>query len=162
MPAAKKNTSVLEVGAKAPAFSAKSDSGKKLSLKDFAGQNVVLYFYPKDDTPGCTTEACAFRDEAKAFAKYNAVVLGVSPDDEASHKKFKTKYKLNFPLLSDIDHKICEKYGVWTEKNMYGRKYMGVQRTTFVIDKAGKIAAIWPKVKVAGHSDAVIDSLKTL
>lgn len=151
----------LEPGKKAPAFSLPSDEGKKIALKDFKGKSwVVLYFYPKDDTPGCTTEACDFRDSLKAFEKLDAVILGVSPDSVESHVKFRKKHDLNFNLLSDTDRKICEKYGVWVEKNMYGRKFMGVQRATFLIDPDGKIAHIWPKVKVAGHIDDIAATLK--
>lgn len=150
------------VGKKAPAFKGVTDAGEKVSLADFKGQNVVLYFYPKDDTPGCTKEACAFRDEVKAFKKMNAVIIGVSPDSQSSHEKFKSKHKLNFSLIVDEDRAICEAYGVWVEKNMYGRKYMGVQRATFLIDGAGKIAAIWPKVKVENHTEEILDALSEL
>lgn len=148
-------------GKAAPAFTMINDEGRKVSLKDFRGQRVVLYFYPKDDTPGCTTEACAFRDAEANFAKADAVVLGVSKDDVASHKKFKTKYKLNFPLLVD-DSGVAEAYGVWKEKNMYGRKYMGVERSTFLIDEEGKVRAEWRKVSVPGHADEVVKALKSL
>lgn len=151
----------LEAGKKAPAFSLPSDEGKKVALKDFKGKAwVILYFYPKDDTPGCTTEACDFRDSLKAFEKLDAVILGVSPDSVESHAKFRKKHGLNFNLLSDEDHSISEKYGVWVEKNMYGKKFMGVQRATFLIDPDGKIAHVWPRVKVAGHIDDVAATLK--
>ncbi len=148
-------------GKAAPAFSMMNDEGRKVSLKDFRGQRVILYFYPKDDTPGCTTEACAFRDAEANFAEADAVVLGVSKDNVASHKKFKTKYKLNFPLLVD-ESGVAEAYGVWKEKNMYGRKYMGVERSTFLIDEQGKVRAEWRKVSVPGHADEVIKALTSL
>jgi len=129
-------------------------------LKEFRGKkNVVLYFYPKDDTPGCTKEACSFRDERPKFDKKDAVILGVSFDDLESHKKFAGKYKLPFPLLSDADKKIAEAYGVYKEKSMYGRTYMGIERSTFVIDKDGKIAQVYRKVRVDGHSDEVLGAL---
>jgi peroxiredoxin Q/BCP len=149
----------LTVGAKAPAFSLTSGDGKKYSLKDFAGKKVVLYFYPKDDTSGCTAEACSFRDNLAAIKKKGAVVIGVSPDPEKSHQKFSAKYDLNFPLLSDESKAMLTKYGVWQEKSMYGRKYMGVVRTTFIIDEQGKISHIFPKVKVDGHTEEVLKAL---
>ncbi len=153
----------LEVGKRAPAFSLKSDEGTAIALKDFKGRSwVVLYFYPKDDTPGCTTEACDFRDSLKGFEKLKAVVLGVSPDSVESHARFRKKHDLNFNLLSDEGHAVCEKYGVWVEKNMYGRKFMGVQRATFLIDPEGKVAHLWPKVKVKGHIEDVAMVLKSL
>ena len=133
-----------------------TDSGEKIKLKDLRGKTVVLYFYPKDNTPGCTTEACDFRDSFAAFKKKNAVLLGVSPDSVKSHEKFKTKFELPFPLIADEDHSIAEKYGVWKEKSMYGRKYMGIERSTFVIDKDGKLAEIYNKVKVKGHVEDVL------
>ena len=144
----------------APAFSLDSTEGRPLSLKDFKGQKVVLYFYPKDDTSGCTAEACSFRDDFSAFKKAGAVILGVSPDTLKSHDKFKGKYDLPFTLLADPDHTVAEKYGVWKEKSMYGRKYMGIERTTFIIDSAGKIAKIFPKVKVTGHAQDVLAAVK--
>ncbi len=150
---------MLKAGDRAPAFTLESDSGEKVSLKDFKGQTVVLYFYPKDSTPGCTTEACDFRDSQKALKKNKAVVLGVSKDSVESHRKFKAKQGLNFPLLSDPAGKVCEAYGVWKEKTLYGRKFMGIERTTFVIDPTGKIQKIYPKVKVKGHVEAVIEAL---
>lgn len=149
----------LKVGGAAPAFSLESSEGGKLSLKDLKGKWVVLYFYPKDDTSGCTKQACGFRDAAPQLESKSAVVLGVSPDSIPSHHKFIAKHSLTFPLLADPDHATAEQYGVWVEKSMYGRKYMGIERSTFLIDPAGKIAAIWRKVKVPGHIDAVIDSL---
>jgi peroxiredoxin Q/BCP len=148
-------------GKLAPAFSLTNDAGKKVSLKDFRGKRVILYFYPKDDTPGCTTQACAFRDAEANFSKADAVVLGVSKDDVKSHQKFKTKYKLNFPLLAD-DAGVTEAYGVWKEKNMYGRKFMGIERSTFLIGEDGKVRAEWRKVSVPGHADEVIKALKSL
>src|SRR5687767_2303451 len=137
----------MKVGDKAPDFSVVDDSGKQVKLSDFKGKKVVLYFYPKDDTPGCTKEACNFRDGIAQIRKTGAVVLGVSPDSVASHKKFKEKFELNFPLLADTDKKIVESYETWKEKSMYGKKYMGVERTTYIIDKDGKISHIFPKVK---------------
>jgi len=151
---------MLKEGDKAPDFEVKDDQGNDVSLKDLRGKKVVLYFYPKDDTSGCTKEACDFRDNLGRIKRKDAVVLGVSPDNEKSHTKFKTKYDLPFPLLADIDKKIVNDYGVWKEKSMYGRKYMGVERTTFIIDEKGKIAKIFPKVKVEGHVDEVIEALK--
>jgi thioredoxin-dependent peroxiredoxin len=148
----------LKVGSPAPTFSLESSEGDKVGLKDLNGRWVVLYFYPKDDTPGCTKEACDFRDAAPQLSK-SAIVLGVSPDSVASHQKFAGKYSLPFPLLADPEHAVAEKYGVWVEKSMYGRKYMGIERSTFVIDPAGKIVAIWRKVRVPGHIDEVLESL---
>jgi peroxiredoxin Q/BCP len=149
----------LKVGQKAPDFAAMNDKGEKVKLADLKGKKVVLYFYPKDDTPGCTTEACAFRDGIDEIKARGAVVLGVSADSVDSHKKFKSKFDLNFPLLADGDKKVIEAYGVWKEKSMYGRKYMGIERTTFIIDEQGKIAHIFPKVKVAQHYDEVLEAL---
>lgn len=142
---------MLEIGKKAPAFTLKNQDGKSVHLKDFLGKKVVLYFYPKDMTSGCTQEACDFRDALPALQAVNAVVLGVSPDSIELHKKFIAKYELNFDLLSDPEKVILEKYGVWKEKSMYGKKYMGVERTTVIIDTEGKVIRIFPKVKVAGH-----------
>ena len=149
----------LTIGAKAPVFSAPDQSGKTVSLSDFAGKKVVLYFYPKDDTPGCTVEACSFRDDHSAFKKKGAVIIGVSPDSEKSHTKFIEKFLLPFTLLADTDHKIAEAYGVWVEKSMYGKKYMGVERSTFVIDEQGKLNAIYRKVKPAEHTADVLAGL---
>jgi peroxiredoxin Q/BCP len=149
----------LKVGNKAPAFTLPNQDGKKVSLKDFLGKKVVLYFYPKDNTPGCTKEACDFRDTFPKFEKSNAVILGVSPDTPESHKKFIEKHNLNFTLLSDTKKKVLEKYGVWKEKSMYGRKYMGVERTTVIIDENGRIEKIFPKVKVKGHAEEVLKAL---
>jgi thioredoxin-dependent peroxiredoxin len=152
----------VEEGKKAPAFTLASDDGNKVKLADLLGKPVVLYFYPKDDTPGCTKEACAFRDRQQELAKLGAQVLGVSPDDVASHVKFRDKYELNFSLLADPDHKVAEKYGAWREKNMYGKKSMGIQRSTFLIDADGKVAKVWKRVNVDGHDEAVIAALKAL
>lgn len=150
---------MIEEGKKAPAFSLKNQAGKSVKLSDFLGQHVVLYFYPKDDTPGCTTEACGFRDVHPKFEKSGAVVLGVSPDDESRHTKFIEKFSLPFELLADTEHEVAEKYGVWGEKNMYGRKYMGIIRATFLIDAKGKVAKVWPKVKPDGHAEEVLEAL---
>ncbi len=150
---------MLKTGDKAPAFSLLDDSGKKVSLKDFKGKTVVLYFYPKDLTPGCTVEACDFRDAQAQIKKKKAVVLGVSRDSVSLHGKFRDKHELNFPLLADEDGKVCEAYGVWQEKSMYGKKYMGIARTTFVIGPTGKIEKVFEKVKVKGHIDEVLESL---
>lgn len=152
----------LKVGDKAPAFALKTDGGGKVSLSGLKGQNVVLYFYPKDDTSGCTAQACGFRDNLPKFGKMDAVVLGVSRDSAESHDKFKKKHKLNFALGADETGKVTEDYGVWVEKSMYGRKYMGIERATFLIDGKGKIAAIWRKVKVPGHVEEVLKAVKAL
>src|SRR4030095_1172877 len=152
----------MNVGQKAPDFTVKDDSGKTVKLSDFKGKKVVLYFYPKDDTPGCTKGACNVRDGLDAIRKKGAVVLGVSADSVESHKKFKDKFDLNFPLLADTDRKIIEDYDVWKEKSMYGKKYMGVERTTFIIGEDGKIAHIFPKVKVSEHYDEVLEALEDL
>ena len=150
----------LKEGSKAPEFTVASSEGKDISLKDYRGKNrVVLYFYPKDDTPGCTVEACGFRDNIKKIEGADAVVLGVSPDKTDSHDKFIAKFKLPFTLLSDTDKKVCEAYGVWVEKSMYGKTYMGVARTTFIIGKDGKIAKIYEKVKPDQHAEEVLQFL---
>ncbi len=152
---------MLEEGRKTPGFSLPSDSGKTIALEDFKGRNkVVLYFYPKDDTSGCTAQACEFRDNWKAVQAAGAVVLGVSPDGVASHGKFKGKYQLPFPLLADEDHAVAEAYGAWGEKSMYGRKYHGILRTTFVIGTDGKIEKVFQKVKPKGHAAEVLAALK--
>jgi peroxiredoxin Q/BCP len=148
-----------QAGDKAPAFKLQDDSGKTVSLSDFKGRKVVLYFYPKDNTGGCTKQACAFRDGLPKITKSGAVVVGVSADSVESHRKFKDKQKLNFPLISDPDHEALEAYGVWQEKSLYGRKFMGIVRTTFLIDEKGKIAKVFPKVKVDKHFDEVMASL---
>lgn len=149
-----------QAGVKAPAFTALSHSGEQIRLSALKGRYVVLYFYPKDNTPGCTVEAKAFRDAMDEFAAAGAVILGLSPDSAESHCKFVDRFDLNFQLLVDEDHAIAEKYGVWVEKNMYGRKYMGVQRATFLIDPKGAIAATWPKVRPEGHADQVLSALE--
>lgn len=150
---------MLSEGDKAPAFRLTSDSGETVSLADFKGNTVVLYFYPKDMTPGCTQEASDFRDEAAAFRKRKAVVLGVSADSVERHEKFRDKLNLKFPLLSDEDKKVCKAYGVWQEKSLYGKKFMGIVRTTFLIGPDGKIARIFSKVKVKNHVSEVLEAL---
>jgi peroxiredoxin Q/BCP len=150
---------MIQVGKKAPVFSLENAEGKKISLKDYAGKSVVLYFYPRDNTPGCTTEAQDFQRALPQFKKRGAVVLGVSPDTTASHCKFRDKFSLGFELLSDPEHSVIEKYGAWGEKNMYGKKSMGVIRTTVIIDGAGQVKRVFPKVKVNGHIDAVLEAL---
>jgi peroxiredoxin Q/BCP len=152
----------LEVGDKAPAFELPRDGEGVISLKSLKGRKLVLYFYPKDDTSGCTREAIDFNALKKDFAKAGAEIIGVSPDPVKSHDKFKAKYGLDIALIADEDKTMLEAYGVWTEKSMYGRKYMGVERTTFLIDGAGKIARVWNKVKVPGHADEVLEAVKAL
>ena len=150
----------LKVGDKAPDFNVPASNGKQISLKDFKGKKrVILYFYPKDDTPGCTVEACGFRDKLKPIESKGAVVLGVSPDDNESHTKFIEKFKLPFLLLSDEDKTVSKAYGVWVKKSMYGKEYMGVARSTFMIGKDGKIEKIFEKVKPEGHNDEIIEFL---
>ncbi|MCC6179327.1 MAG: thioredoxin-dependent thiol peroxidase [Chloroflexi bacterium] len=150
-------TDIPQAGAPAPGFTLTAADGSTVSLDDFRNkQAVVLYFYPKDDTPGCTKEACYFRDLSGEFAKKDAVILGVSPDSVASHVKFRDKFNLPFPLLADPGAEVAQRYGVWKEKNMYGKKYMGIERTTFVIGKDGTIARVFPKVSVEGHADEVL------
>ncbi len=156
---------LIEEGKKAPAFTLKDQDGQKHALKDCAGRPVVLFFYPKDDTSGCTKEACQFRDLMPKFEKSEAVIFGVSPDDEASHAKFAEKHDLNFTLLADVPNedglpRVCDTYGVWQEKNMYGRKYMGVARTTYLIGPDGTVKKRWDKVKVPGHAEAVLEEVK--
>ncbi len=150
---------MLRTGDKAPDFTATTDGGETVKLKDLRGKKVVLYFYPKDNTPGCTQEACDFRDSIARFRRKGVVVLGVSPDSVGSHEKFKAKFDLPFALLADEDREIAEAYGVWREKSMYGRKYMGIVRSTFVIDEKGKIAEVHEKVKVKGHVDQLLGTL---
>jgi peroxiredoxin Q/BCP len=147
---------MLETGTLAPDFTLESDGSGPLSLSDFRGKKVVLYFYPKDDTPGCTTEACNFRDDYSALTGAGAVVLGVSPDSIKSHRSFKNKYELPFLLLSDPDHKVADAYGAWGLKKMMGKSYMGIIRSTFVIDETGKIMRVFPKVDVKQHSQEVL------
>ncbi len=152
----------LDIGDKAPEFTAPTDGDGELSLSGLKGKTVVLYFYPKDDTPGCTTEACGFRDALPDFTGADAVIVGVSKDSPQKHDKFKDKHDLPFTLVSDEDGGICDDYGTWVEKNMYGRKYMGIERATFLIDKDGVIRKIWRKVKVKGHVEDVLESVKEI
>ncbi len=151
---------MIEAGKKAPAFSVPDQDGNTVKLSDFKGQYVVLYFYPKDMTPGCTTEANDFQANAAKFKKAGAVVLGASRDSQARHCKFREKEGLQFTLLSDEDGKLTESYGVWVEKSMYGRKYMGIARATFLIGPDGKVVQVWPKVKVKGHAEDVLAAIK--
>ena len=152
----------LKVGDKAPDFTLPKDGGGKIALKDLKGKAVVLYFYPKDDTSGCTAEACAFRDAFPDFSKVKAAIVGISRDSVKSHDKFKAKHELPFTLASDEDGKVCEAYGTWVEKSMYGRKYIGIERATFLIDGKGVIRGIWRKVKVPGHVEEVLKEVKKL
>ena len=152
----------IEEGSKAPDFTLPTHDGTKLKLSSLKGQHVVLYFYPKDDTPGCTKEACGFRDTKAKFGKHKAVVLGVSPDSPASHEQFRTKYKLPFTLLADEGHKVAEQYGAWREKNMYGKKSMGIARSTFIIDADGTVAKVFKAVKADGHAEQVLAALAEL
>jgi peroxiredoxin Q/BCP len=153
---------LIDEGKKAPAFSLNDQDGNTHRLSDYAGRPVILYFYPKDDTPGCTKESCDFRDTLPKFKKSKAAVFGVSILDEASKKKFADKFQLNFPLLADPDHEIAEKYGVWQQKSLYGRKFMGIVRTTFLIGRDGKVAKRWDNVKVNGHADEVLAAVAEL
>ncbi|MBT5875124.1 MAG: thioredoxin-dependent thiol peroxidase [Candidatus Latescibacteria bacterium] len=150
---------MLQLGHPAPNFTMASDQGNDVSLKNLRGSTVVLYFYPKDDTPGCTTESCDFRDQHTEFKHKGAQIFGVSCDDITSHKKFSSKFSLSFPLLSDPDNSVCTSYGVWKEREMNGRKYMGIERTTVVIDGEGNVARIYPKVNVPGHAAEVLKEL---
>jgi peroxiredoxin Q/BCP len=150
---------LVEEGAPAPDFTLTSDAGERVKLSELRGKPVVLYFYPKDDTPGCTAQACGIRDVYSDFRQRGAIVLGVSPDDEASHVKFKEKYSLPFTLLADPDHEVAEEYGVWKERNMYGKKSMGVERSTFVIDADGNVARIMRRVNPDRHADEVLQAL---
>lgn len=152
----------VEEGKKAPEFTLPADDGSKVKLKEQRGSPVVLYFYPRDNTPGCTREACAFRDRKKELTKLGAKVYGVSTDDVASHVKFRDKYKLNFPLLADVEHAVAGKYGAWREKNMYGKKSFGIQRSTFLIDAEGVVRKVWKRVSVDGHDDQVLEALREL
>jgi thioredoxin-dependent peroxiredoxin len=149
----------LKEGDTAPEIALDTDSGEPFTLSSLKGQNVVLYFYPKADTPGCTKESCEFRDTSKKFSKANTVIVGISPDKTTAQAKFKEKFDLPFVLLADVEHRTCEDYDVWKEKSMYGKKYMGVERTTFVIDPKGKIKKIFPKVKVDGHAEDVLAAI---
>lgn len=155
-------TEWIEPGQRAPAFTLTAHDGTKVRLADLKGRPVVLYFYPRDDTPGCTREACAFRDRQAQLKKLGAVVLGVSGDSIQSHQKFRHKYRLNFPLLADEDHRVAERFGAWREKNMYGKKTLGIQRSTFLIDPQGKVAKVWKQVKVDGHDEKVIAALQEM
>ncbi|HYG62975.1 MAG TPA: thioredoxin-dependent thiol peroxidase [Thermoanaerobaculia bacterium] len=152
----------IEEGQTAPDFTLAADDGRQVKLSELRGKPVVLYFYPQDDTPGCTKEACAFRDRRQDLADRGAVVLGVSPDDVASHGRFRDKYSLNFPLLADTGHQVAEQYGAWREKNMYGKTSMGIQRSTFLIDADGKVRKVWKRVSVDGHDEEVLAALGKL
>ena len=152
----------LALGEKAPSISLPRDGGQIVNLSDFAGKKVVLYFYPKDDTPGCTKEAIGFTESVDAFAALDTVILGVSKDSVKKHDKFIAKHDLKIALLSDEEGDVCERYGTWVEKSMYGKTYMGIERATFLIDAEGKIAQIWNKVKVPGHVDAVLEAVRAL
>ncbi|BCW99424.1 MAG: putative peroxiredoxin bcp [Armatimonadota bacterium] len=152
---------IIAEGQKAPDFSLPASTGETVSLSQFQGKNVVLYFYPKDDTPGCTTEACSFRDNLSEFDAADTVVLGVSRDDVASHQRFSQKYSLPFPLLADTDGSVTEAYGVWQEKNMYGKKTWGIVRSTFIIDRDGVVRKVFPKVKVDGHTAEVLEFIRS-
>jgi len=151
----------IEAGTKAPAFSLLDDRGKKVKLSDFKGSAVVLYFYPRDDTPGCTREACSFRDRKSEMAALGVVVLGVSTDSVESHQRFRDKYQLNFSLLSDPDHKVSQRYGAWREKNMYGKKSMGIQRSTFWIGPDGKVVRVWKRVQVDAHDESILQAIRS-
>jgi len=153
---------LIAEGDKAPSFSLPADDGTTVTRDSLVGKNVVLYFYPKDDTSGCTKEACDFRDAFPRFGKLDAVVIGVSPDSLESHRKFRKKYDLPFRLLSDEGHKLADTFGVWKEKSLYGRKYMGIERTTVIIDRKGRIAKVFPKVKVPGHAQDVEKAVREL
>lgn len=147
---------MIQTGEKAPQFTLPDQDGRPVRLADFAGKTVVLYFYPRASTPGCTTQACGVRDHLPNYAEAGAVVIGVSPDPVAAVKRFADRHALDFTLLADEDHAVCERYGVWVEKSMYGRKYMGIERSTFLIDEEGRIAKVWRKVKIPGHVEAVL------
>jgi len=151
---------LLEVGDKAPAFKTTDQDGDEVALRDFKGKKVVLYFYPKDDTPGCTKEACSFRDGWTKFRRKGVAVVGVSVDDEKSHRKFADKFSLPFALLADTDREIVKAYGVWGEKSMYGRKYMGTHRVTYLVNEKGRIAAVWPRVKPDEHAEEVLAAIR--
>ena len=151
---------MLTNGSTAPSFSLRSDAGDTINLDDFKGRKVVLYFYPKDDTSGCTVEACEFRDSWAAVKRTGAALFGISPDGVESHQKFKRKYDLPFPLLADTDHAVAERYGAWGEKSMYGRRYQGILRSTVIIDEAGRVAKVFEKVKPKGHAKEVLEALR--
>ncbi|HYE01165.1 MAG TPA: thioredoxin-dependent thiol peroxidase [Alphaproteobacteria bacterium] len=152
----------LAVGSPAPDFTLPTDGGGTVSLSALRGRKVIVYFYPKDDTSGCTKQACGFRDAMPDFGGADAAVIGISKDGVASHDKFKAKYDLPFTLASDAESDVCERYGVWAEKSMYGRKYMGIERTTVLIDRDGVVRRVWPKVKVPGHVEEVLEAAKAL
>jgi len=152
----------VEEGEKAPDFTLADDQGAKTKLSDCRGTPVVLYFYPRDDTPGCTKEACAFRDRKAEIAKAGVKIFGISPDSVESHAQFRDKFSLNFPLLADVGHKVAERYGAWREKNMYGKKTMGIQRSTFLIDREGRVAKAWKSVQVDGHDEKVLEAIAAL
>ncbi|MDR3439018.1 thioredoxin-dependent thiol peroxidase [Telmatospirillum sp.] len=152
----------IDVGSNAPDFTLPTDGGGSLTLSSLKGRKVIVYFYPKDDTPGCTKEACAFQAALPDFSGANAAIVGISKDDAKSHDKFKAKYNLNFTLVSDTDGTVCEAFGVWVEKVNYGKKYMGIERSTFLLDEQGVIAKIWRKVKVDGHSEDVLAAVTAL
>jgi peroxiredoxin Q/BCP len=158
----KKMADWIEEGEQAPDFTLTADDGAKVKLSALRGAPVVMYFYPKDDTPGCTREACVFRDRKAEITRLGATVFGVSPDAIESHRKFRDKFNLNFPLLADPDHQVAEKYGAWREKNLYGKKTLGIQRSTFLIDRDGRVARLWRSVKVDGHDDQVLAALAEL
>jgi len=151
---------MIEAGTPAPDFTLTDQNGKKVTLSELKGSPVVLYFYPKDDTPGCTKEACGFRDATADYKRAGAIILGVSPDSTESHARFAKKFELPFALLADTDHKICEAYGVWKEKSLYGKKFLGVERTTVVINAKGIVQRVFPRVKVDGHPAAVLETLR--
>jgi thioredoxin-dependent peroxiredoxin len=153
---------MIQTGEQAPDFELPDHDGNPVRLSDLRGRPVVLYFYPKADTPGCTTQACGIRDHSADYDAAGAVVLGVSPDDVASHGSFRDKYSLNFPLLADTDHQVAETYGAWREKNMYGKTSMGIQRSTFLIDREGRVRKVWKRVNVDGHDEEVLAALKSL
>ncbi len=155
-------TDWIEAGQEAPDFTLHDDRGTDVTLSSLRGRAVVLYFYPKDDTPGCTKQACAFRDRRQDFDRLDAVVLGVSPDGVDSHGAFRDKYGLNFHLLADADHQVAEAYGAWREKTLYGRKSIGIQRSTFVIDREGVVQKVWKRVRVDGHDAKVVEALEAL
>ena len=152
----------LKTGDTAPDFTLPTDGDGSITLSDLKGQKVVIYFYPKDDTPGCTKESCAFRDHKQDFEKLGVEIIGISKDSVAKHDKFKAKYDLNFPLASDENGEVCDLYGVWKEKSMYGKTFLGIERSTFLIDENGNLAEIWRKVKVPGHIEAVVDAIRVL
>jgi len=152
---------MVKEGAPAPDFTLPADDGSEVTLSSYRGRRVALYFYPKDDTPGCTTQACDLRDNHEVLQAHGVVVLGVSPDALASHKRFRERHQLNFPLLSDEDHRVSEAYGVWKEKSMYGKKFWGIERSTFLIDEKGVVVDAWRKVKPKGHAERVVEALTT-